>query len=755
MIKWGMKKRLARQNGGFTLVELLIVVAIIAVLSGAAYIGIQRSQARGMNQRMADDLSAIVSALEQFKQDKGHYPNMEGTEGTIELGKDKNVNCFNADTTYAHDCATAEFIQTQVDNTLLTKRYLQEVPTDPRTSSRYAYGVTVDGKFFEVAGNWQNDDGTYTAKVVGNTDKGYSMPSLIRAYDGPNFVMDNEGYLPYSPDHLAITARLDEITGGTVTVTVDGVSTPATAGTVLKAGSKVKTDTGTAVLYFSDGSVTYLDPNTELWVLPNAKVEQNNKDGIITKIRLKIFSGKIWSKVARLASKSEFNVETTGAIAGVRGTEFGIDAEMNELIVLSGSVAARRMTTAEYTQVGGADKYINPPFDSTDTSIFTTAQIAAGVNNGTTFTKFTLNSDPGKPFNSSAPLSLADETAYKGSYYKGAFNNNYRPRILKIDTALVPPVIVFRYLDGVHKIHAVKADGTTVYTYPSSSVTIDPNKKTMTVAAVPLLASMGPIRFYFEDANQKQTNFSDPAIEIAQNLTLTEADIYNMLAVADGGGQPQPCTGIPDSITVAGGSPIMVAGSSAQFNAIGQYSNPPCTGPVTSQCAWSINPPSGGIISPTGNLQVATAHSGPLDIICALPPKTGQYASNVLKQLQSVCYGPDLTLGGGDDEGYWEDAIDTCWVLGGTGEKCSDACISTLPPGAGQCDNGGGWNDDTTCTVCKALIGGPAGACSFSSFARAPLLLGSSTCRYRQGPASSCTITPNVNEKRICACIGL
>jgi len=162
-----MKK--AGFKSAFTLVELLIVVAILAVLSGAAYIGIQKSQARVMNERVIDDLQAISNALEQFKQDEGAYPTVDN--GFLVLGADKNVNCFYADTAYAHDCSVASgaaFIQTMVDNALLTKRYLQEVPTDPRTGSRYVYGESTDGQFFQVAGLFLEDDGSFTARLVGN-----------------------------------------------------------------------------------------------------------------------------------------------------------------------------------------------------------------------------------------------------------------------------------------------------------------------------------------------------------------------------------------------------------------------------------------------------------------------------------------------------------------------------------------------------------------------------------------------------------
>ncbi len=57
---------------------------------------------------------------------------------------------------------------------------------------------------------------------------------------------------------------------------------------------------------------------------------------------------KIWNKVARLASKSEFNVHASGAIAGVRGTEFGLTST-GQLMVASGSVWINEDTDEKFS----------------------------------------------------------------------------------------------------------------------------------------------------------------------------------------------------------------------------------------------------------------------------------------------------------------------------------------------------------------------------------------------------------------------
>ena len=63
-----------RKVGGFTLIELMIVVSIIAVLATLVTKMIQQAQAKAAEAQATTDISTLKNALEQFNRDEGVYP---------------------------------------------------------------------------------------------------------------------------------------------------------------------------------------------------------------------------------------------------------------------------------------------------------------------------------------------------------------------------------------------------------------------------------------------------------------------------------------------------------------------------------------------------------------------------------------------------------------------------------------------------------------------------------------------------------
>ncbi len=61
-----MLNKLSNRRGGFTLVEIMIVVAIIALLAAIAVPGFLRARKRSQASRIINDLRLIDSAVDQY-----------------------------------------------------------------------------------------------------------------------------------------------------------------------------------------------------------------------------------------------------------------------------------------------------------------------------------------------------------------------------------------------------------------------------------------------------------------------------------------------------------------------------------------------------------------------------------------------------------------------------------------------------------------------------------------------------------------
>ena len=66
------------QNKGFTLVELLVVVAIIGILSAVGLVVFSNAQKAGRTAKIIQDLKAIQTALELYYSVNKSYPNPGG-----------------------------------------------------------------------------------------------------------------------------------------------------------------------------------------------------------------------------------------------------------------------------------------------------------------------------------------------------------------------------------------------------------------------------------------------------------------------------------------------------------------------------------------------------------------------------------------------------------------------------------------------------------------------------------------------------
>lgn len=67
---------LKKQNRGFTIVELLIVIVVIGILAALVITTYSGIQAKARNSQRSADISAIVTQLEAYKGDKSNYPSL-------------------------------------------------------------------------------------------------------------------------------------------------------------------------------------------------------------------------------------------------------------------------------------------------------------------------------------------------------------------------------------------------------------------------------------------------------------------------------------------------------------------------------------------------------------------------------------------------------------------------------------------------------------------------------------------------------
>jgi general secretion pathway protein G len=65
---------LDQAQGGFTLIEVLIVVTLIVVLAGIGLATYSTSIARSKEAVLHEDLYRLRDALDQYNADKGHWP---------------------------------------------------------------------------------------------------------------------------------------------------------------------------------------------------------------------------------------------------------------------------------------------------------------------------------------------------------------------------------------------------------------------------------------------------------------------------------------------------------------------------------------------------------------------------------------------------------------------------------------------------------------------------------------------------------
>ena len=84
-----------RRRRGFTLLEMVIVLGIIAMIMGGAIFAMRGISSQAKPTQAKSDINAFLSALSLYKINKGHYPTTQ--EGLKRLVETKAMSKINQD----------------------------------------------------------------------------------------------------------------------------------------------------------------------------------------------------------------------------------------------------------------------------------------------------------------------------------------------------------------------------------------------------------------------------------------------------------------------------------------------------------------------------------------------------------------------------------------------------------------------------------------------------------------------------------
>lgn len=130
------------QSSGFTLMELMVVIAILGILVVAGTSVFSVSQRRGRDSRRKSDLKNIATVLETYYNDKARYPNDNGSGGIMGCGSGDNQLC----------AVGSAF--TDTNSTL----YMPKIPADPKSGQIYFYDVGGGNRSFQIYARLENTE---------------------------------------------------------------------------------------------------------------------------------------------------------------------------------------------------------------------------------------------------------------------------------------------------------------------------------------------------------------------------------------------------------------------------------------------------------------------------------------------------------------------------------------------------------------------------------------------------------------------
>lgn len=152
---------MSMKKNAFTLIELIVVMAILAILMAIGTGAFTASMKKGRDNTRKANLRAITNALELYNMDKGKYPTGD-SEGRI-------VGC-GTDTSRVFCEVNGPF---QDATPATPTMYMAQLPTDPQYPSKKYFYVSATGAQYQIYTHLENSqDPAIITPAASGTDCG-------------------------------------------------------------------------------------------------------------------------------------------------------------------------------------------------------------------------------------------------------------------------------------------------------------------------------------------------------------------------------------------------------------------------------------------------------------------------------------------------------------------------------------------------------------------------------------------------------